>query len=100
MDTGITESSKKKLIVIGNGMTGARTVEEILARGGAEQFEITIIGEEGYGNYNRLLLSSVLNGSQDPSEIFLNGLSWYVEHGITLRAGVRVERSQKDPVIN
>jgi nitrite reductase (NADH) large subunit len=72
-------------------MAGARTVEEILARGGAEQFEITVVGEEAYGNYNRLLLSSVLNGSQDPSEIFLNGLNWYVEHGITLRAGVRVD---------
>src|SRR5262249_54031401 len=63
--------------------------EEILARRGAEQFEITVVGEEAYGNYNRLLLSSVLNGSQDPSEIFLNGINWYVEHGITLRTGVR-----------
>jgi nitrite reductase (NADH) large subunit len=71
LETGVTESFKKKLIVIGNGMAGARTVEEILARGGADQFEITVVGEEAYGNYNRLLLSSVLNGSQDPSEIFL-----------------------------
>jgi nitrite reductase (NADH) large subunit len=91
LEIGVTESFKKKLIVIGNGMSGARTVEEILARGGAEQFEITVVGEEAYGNYNRLLLSSVLNGSQDPSEIFLNGLNWYVEHGIALRAGVRVD---------
>ena len=91
MEIGVTESFKKKLIVIGNGMAGARTVEEILARGGADQFEITVVGEEAYGNYNRLLLSSVLNGSQDPSEIFLNELNWYVEHGIALRAGVRVD---------
>ena len=91
METGVTESFKKKLIVIGNGMAGARTLEEILARGGADQFEITVVGDEPYGNYNRLLLSSVLNGSQDPSEIFLNGLDWYVEHGIALRAGVRVD---------
>ena len=27
---------KQKLVVIGNGMAGARTVEEILARGGAD----------------------------------------------------------------
>ena len=91
METGVRESFKKKLIVVGNGMAGARTVEEILARGGADQFEITVLGDEPYGNYNRLLLSSVLNGSQDPSEIFLNGLDWYVEHGIALRAGVRVD---------
>ena len=71
------ESNKKKLIVIGNGMAGARTIEEILARGGREQFDITVFGDEPYGNYNRILLSNVLNGSQDPSEIFLNGLEWY-----------------------
>ncbi len=88
---GVTESIKKKLIVIGNGMAGARTVEEILTRGGADQFEITVFGEEPYGNYDRILLSNVLNGSQDPSEIFLNGLNWYEEHGITLRPGVRVD---------
>ncbi len=88
---GSPESIKKKLIVIGNGMAGARTVEEILARGGAEQFEITVFGDEPYGNYNRILLSNVLNGSQDSSEIFLNGLGWYQENGITLRAGVRVD---------
>ena len=88
---GSPESIKKKLIVIGNGMAGARTVEEILARGGVEQFEITVFGDEPYGNYNRILLSNVLNGSQDSSEIFLNGLGWYQENGITLRAGVRVD---------
>lgn len=88
---GVTESCKRKLIVIGNGMAGARTVEEILARGGGEQFEITVFGEEPYGNYNRILLSNVLNGSQDPLEIFLNGLDWYEEHGVKLRAGVRAD---------
>ena len=82
--------SKKKLVVIGNGMAGARAVEEILARGGGEQFAITMFGDEPYGNYNRILLSNVLNGSQDAQEIFLNPLSWYSENGITLHAGVRV----------
>jgi nitrite reductase (NADH) large subunit len=71
-----TDSPKKKLIVIGNGMAGARTVEEILARDGAARFDITVFGEEPYGNYNRILLSKGLNGSQDPSEIFLNGRDW------------------------
>jgi nitrite reductase (NADH) large subunit len=85
------ESNKRKLIVIGNGMAGARTVEEILARGGGDQFDITVFGDEPYGNYNRILLSNVLNGSQDPSEIFLNGLDWYCDNGIELRAGVRAD---------
>ena len=81
--------TKQKLVVIGNGMAGARCVEEILARGGADRFEIAMIGDEPYGNYNRILLSDVLNGSHDESEIFLNPLAWYTEHGIRLHAGVR-----------
>ncbi len=83
---------KQNLVVIGNGMAGARAVEEILARGGADRFEITMFGDEPYGNYNRILLSNVLNGSQGESEIFLNPLSWYRENDITLHMGVRAER--------
>lgn len=83
-------AAKRRLVVIGNGMAGARVVEEILARGGGDQFEIVMFGEEPYGNYNRILLSDVLNGSHDESEIFLNPLGWYSEHGIKLYAGVRV----------
>ena len=81
--------SKQRLVVIGNGMAGARTVEEILARGGGDQFDIVMFGDEPYGNYNRILLSNVMNGSQDPSEIFLNSLPWYEENGIRLHAGVK-----------
>jgi nitrite reductase (NADH) large subunit len=80
---------KRKLVVIGNGMAGARTVEEILARGGGSQFEITMFGDEPTGNYNRILLSNVLNGSYQEEEIFLNPLSWYTENGIHLHAGMR-----------
>ena len=92
-------TNKQKLVVIGNGMAGARTVEEILARGGSEQFEITMFGDEPYGNYNRILLSNVLNGSQDPSDIFLNPLEWYAENDVTLHAPARVthiDRARKE----
>ena len=83
---------KQKLVVIGNGMAGARTVEEILARGGGQQFDITIFGDEPYGNYNRILLSNVLNGTQDAADIFLNPLEWYKENDVTLHAPARVTR--------
>lgn len=71
-------------------MAGARTVEEILARGG--DFDITMFGDEPYGNYNRIMLSNVLAGVEDESGIFLNDLSWYSDNGITLHAGVRIDR--------
>ena len=70
-------------------MAGARTVEEILERGGANQFDITMFGEEPTGNYNRILLSNVLNGSYKEDEIFLNPLAWYEENNIRLYAGKR-----------
>ncbi len=81
---------KQKLVVIGNGMAGARAVEEVLVRGGADQFEITMFGDEPYGNYNRIMLSNILSGIQDSSEIFINPLDWYIENNITLHAGARI----------
>ena len=83
---------REQLVVIGNGMAGARVVEEILTRGGADQFEITMFGDEPYGNYNRIMLSNVLAGVEDESGIFLNDLSWYTDNGITLVSG--------DPVVS
>ena len=85
-------SRLRRLVVIGNGMAGARTVEEILARGGGDTFTITMFGDEPYGNYNRILLSHVLSGEEDDRDIFLNSLPWYEDNGITLHAGVRITR--------
>ena len=65
-----------------------RVAEEILCRGGGELFDITIIGGEPHGNYNRILLSNVLNGTQTPDEIVLNTHEWYRQNGIRLLAGV------------
>lgn len=82
----------RRLVVVGNGMAGIRAIEEVLARGGGEMFDITVFGDEPYGNYNRILLSNVLAGSDDPAEIYLNALDWYADNRIDLRAGVRVVR--------
>ncbi|MGZ4612952.1 MAG: nitrite reductase large subunit NirB [Kineosporiaceae bacterium] len=73
-------------------MAGARLVEEVLERGGGEQFRITVFGEEPHGTYNRILLSPVLAGDQHEDEIVLNSHDWYADRGVTLSAGVRVER--------
>ena len=87
----------QKLVVVGNGMAGVRAIEEVLMRGGAENFDITVFGDEPYGNYNRILLSNVLAGSDNAEEIYLNGLDWYADNGIVLRAGVRVIRIDSCP---
>ena len=83
-------SQSPTLVVVGNGMAGVRAVEEILRRSGGRRFAITVFGDEPYGNYNRILLSKVLAGSDDTSEIYLNPMDWYTDNHIDLRAGVRV----------
>jgi len=91
----------QKLVVIGNGMAGARVVEEILDRD-REMFDITMIGAEPYGNYNRILLSNVLNGSQAADEIFLNPLAWYEANHVRLIAGTRafnIDRARKHVIL-
>ncbi|MGE3140155.1 MAG: NAD(P)/FAD-dependent oxidoreductase, partial [Thermoleophilia bacterium] len=93
---GSDTTLRRRLVVIGNGMAGARAVEEILARGGGDLFDVTMIGDEPYGNYNRILLSGVLSGESEPRDIFINPLDWYDENGVTLRAGARVAGIDRD----
>lgn len=90
-----TPSGRTRLVVVGNGMAGARLVEDLLAID-RDRFEVVMFGDEPYGNYNRILLSNVLNGTQDAKEIFLNPLAWYEENGVTLHAGKRVTRIDRE----
>ena len=81
---------KLKLVVVGNGMAGMRTVEELL-KIAPDLYDITVFGAEPHPNYNRILLSPVLSGEQTLPEIVLNGLDWYAENGITLHLGKTIE---------
>jgi nitrite reductase (NADH) large subunit len=83
----MTSAAKPKLVVIGNGMAGMRTVEE-LHKLAPELYHITV----PHGNYNRILLSPVLAGEKSIEDIMLHTREWYVQHGITLHAG--------DPVVH
>jgi nitrite reductase (NADH) large subunit len=85
-------SNKKRLVVIGNGMAGARLIEDVIARGGADEFDFIVFGDEPYGNYNRILLSSVLAGTHEPHDIFINPLAWYEQNNVRLHAGVRITK--------
>ncbi|HEV2968792.1 MAG TPA: FAD-dependent oxidoreductase [Pirellulales bacterium] len=90
---------RESLVVIGNGMAGARVVEEILHRS-PDRFTITMFGDEPHGNYNRIQLSTVLGGFTDPEKITLNSLDWYQQNRIRLHAPVRAERiDRRDRVV-
>ncbi|AVS89024.1 nitrite reductase large subunit [Paracidovorax avenae] len=80
---------KSRLVMVGNGMAGVRTLEELL-KIAPDLYEITVFGAEPHPNYNRILLSPVLAGEQTLEEIVLNDWSWYEDNGITLHAGCTV----------
>ena len=91
---------KERLILIGNGMAGIRTVEELLKLS-ADQYDITVFGAEPHGNYNRIMLSPVLAGEKAFPEIVLNDRAWYEENGITLHTGkmiVEIDRVKREVV--
>lgn len=90
---------KEKLIVVGNGMAGMRTVEELL-KIAPDKYDITVFGEEPHGNYNRIMLSPLLSGEKTLEEIMINDLEWYTTNNITLHAGAekhvaRIDRRQR-----
>ena len=80
---------KSKLVMIGNGMAGVRTIEELL-KVAPDLYDITVFGAEPHPNYNRILLSPVLAGEQTLDEIVLNTFEWYAENKIALYAGKKV----------
>ena len=82
---------KSKLVVVGNGMAGIRTLEELF-KIAPDKYAVTVFGAEPQPNYNRILLSPVLCGEQDFGAIVLNDWDWYREHGVTLHSGKRVAR--------
>lgn len=91
---------KLKLVVVGNGMAGIRTVEELIKLV-PDLYEITVFGSEPYPNYNRILLSPVLTGEQTIRDIILNDESWYEQNGIRLHLGstvTAIHRARKEVV--
>ncbi len=88
---------KQKLVLIGNGMAGMRTVDELLKLS-PDKFDITVFGAEPHGNYNRIMLSPVLAGDKKLSEIIINDLQWYQDNKITLYTGktiTKIDRVQQ-----
>ena len=81
---------KERLVLVGNGMAGMRTIEELLKLE-PDLYDITVFGAERHPKYNRILLSPVLSGEKTGDEIVLNSRDWYAEHGIALHTGDPVE---------
>jgi len=61
----------KRVVIVGNGMAGARPVDELLRRD--PTLSVTVIGAEEQPAYNRVLLSDVLAGKRQSTDIALPG---------------------------
>ena len=80
---------RPSLVVVGNGMAGMRTVEELLKLA-PDLYDVTVFGAEPHGNYNRIMLSPLLAGEKNVADIMLHTRDWYRQQGIALHAGHQV----------
>jgi assimilatory nitrate reductase electron transfer subunit len=82
------------IVVIGNGMAGARLVTELRERDA--DVPITVVGAEKDRPYNRILLSNVLAGTARPDRIGLLQPDWYEANGVEVRLGVEALAIDRD----
>ena len=75
------------VVVIGGGIAGQAVAEHLRNRG--HTGEITILAREERAPYDRVRLSTILEGA-DPEDLRLRPDSWYEDHRIRLRSGVSV----------
>src|SRR5438105_2664670 len=88
-------ASRQALVVVGTGMAGAKLVEEV-HNTDPDRFAIRMFGAEPHGTYNRILLSTVLGGFQDPSKLWIKPLEWYEKRGVLVHVGVKAETINRD----
>src|SRR5262249_26185686 len=88
-EAGVKIWMSEPLVIVGNGMAGARFCEKVAPRA-LGRYAVAVIGEEPRIAYNRVLLSSVLAGEVRASDISLKPAAWWSDRSITLCCGVGV----------
>lgn len=87
----MTQPRPRRVLVVGNGMAGARLAEELRHRDPAGvALAVTVVGEEAHAAYNRVLLSPVLTGALTPRETRLKPDGWWSASGVDVSTGARV----------
>ncbi|TCB97462.1 NAD(P)/FAD-dependent oxidoreductase [Micromonospora zingiberis] len=74
-----------RVVVVGNGMAGARLAAELSGRG--EDLKVTVLGAEPHRAYNRIMLSTLLAGKISEPDV---ELAEAIGRGVDLRTGVAV----------
>ena len=78
----------ERVVVVGGGMAAVRLAELLV---GADDLAVTVLADEAYAPYNRILLSAVLEGTHSVGALTLRSPEWFAGHGIDLRLGARVQ---------
>lgn len=92
--------AKQRLVVVGSGMAGGKFVEEVLARDPG-RYDLTVIGDEAGGNYNRIKLVVRLK-EQNLPDFILNAPEWYARNGVRARLGqpvAAIDRTARQVVL-
>ena len=79
-----------RVVVVGGGMAAVRLVEEIVSRPAQQRPQVTVLADEQYAPYNRILLSAVLEGTHASDALMLRSPDWFTRNGVELRLGARV----------
>ncbi|MDQ0299970.1 nitrite reductase (NADH) large subunit [Salibacterium salarium] len=86
---------RKKLIIIGNGMSSLRFMETIVSQSNSS-FSIQSFGEEPSYPYNRVRLSSYLQQEADQQSLFPHSSDWYEHRDIQVHTTEQVINIDKD----
>lgn len=89
---------KERLIVVGNGMVGHHLVEQLLAAGALDHYEIYVFGEERQRAYDRVHLSEYFAG-RDAESLAMSEAGLYAVPGLVLHLGCAVtaiDREQRE----
>lgn len=84
-----------KLIVIGNGPVGHKFLECLIENGKAEEFSITVFGEEPRAAYDRVHLTSWFE-TRDAIDLNMVPHGFYSDHRITAHLGDKVVSIDRD----
>ena len=91
---------RERLVIVGNGMVGHHCVEQLVARGALERFELHVFGEEHQRAYDRVHLSEYFAGSCAET-LALCDQSFYGDNGVHLHLGeavLEIDRERREVV--
>lgn len=90
----MTNGTKLRVVVVGNGMVGYKFCEKLIARA-SDFFQITVFGEEPRPAYDRVHLSEYFAG-KTAEDLTLAPLDWYFDNQIQIHLSDPITHIDRD----